>query len=160
MQLPTSDSATLIPFKPALRPLAKRDRSATQSPRPERRNRAGRRTRILLVEDEADLRLALKARLTHQGFDVAVALDGVAARCSMLTCRYDAVILDLGLPKSHGLDVLSEVSERKKLPPVIVLTGGDVHEQGVALMLGADVVLQKPCSFEDLTAAIDGLLPE
>ena len=131
-----------------------------QIPTSEPRKRSTRRSRILLVEDDEGLRFALKARLLHQGFHVELASDGVVARCSLLSCHYDAVVLDLGLPKSHGLDVLTDVSERKTLPPVIVLTGGDEHEQGLARTLGANVVLQKPCEFQDLTAAIERLLAE
>lgn len=149
-----------MPAKPATRLLVGSASRMAQTPQSRRRIQSGRRSRILLVEDEEDLRFALKARLTHQGFDVAVALDGVAARCSLLSCHYDAVVLDLGLPKSHGLDVLTDVGERKKLPPVIVLTGGDEHEQGLALTLGAALVMQKPCSFQALAAAIESLLAD
>jgi len=116
------------------------------------------RTRLLLVEDDEPLRFALKARLIHRGFNVTEAGDGVVARCSLLCCQYDVVILDLDLPKRHGLDVLAEVGAKKELPPVLVLTGGGEHERGLAETLGARRVLRKPCSFEELSAALDDLL--
>lgn len=94
----------------------------------------------------------------HRGFNVAVVHDGVEARLSLLTTPFDAVILDLGLPRCNGLEVLTEVGKSKKLPPVVVLTGGDDREQDLALTLGADLVLQKPCPFQDLSSALDELL--
>ncbi len=123
-----------------------------------RRAQTRRRARVLLAEDDAELRHALKARLFHHGFDVTAVFDGVSARWSLLSCRYDAVVLDLGLPKSHGLDVMTEVGCRKKLPPIVVLTGGDEHEQDLAMTFGASLVLQKPCPFKELASAIDRLL--
>jgi DNA-binding response OmpR family regulator len=127
-------------------------------PRQSRRKVARRQARILLAEDDEDLRRAIKARLVHRGFDVTVALDGISARLNLLSHQYDAVVLDLGLPRCNGLEVLTEVAKSKKLPPVLVLTGGDDREQDLALTLGADLVLQKPSPFKEVSAALDRLL--
>ncbi len=162
MQPPQKSSATLVPVKAAPRrdPAPDSHGASTHAQTVNLKGKMGTRsrTRLLLVEDDEPLRFALKARLHHRGFNVTEATDGVVARCSLLCCHYDAVILDLDLPKSHGLDVLTDVGARKDLPPIVVLTGGDEYERGLALTLGARLVLRKPCSFDVLAAALDRLL--
>lgn len=156
----TSNSATIIPLnRTIIRPQGGIIQPGLAPPIGRGRTRTGRRSRLLLAEDDPDLLHALKARLFHHGYDVTAVLDGDAARWSLLSCRYDAVVLDLGLPKTHGLDVLTDVGSRKNLPPTVVLTGGDDdREQDLALTFGARLVLRKPCPFKELSAAIDRIL--
>ena len=116
------------------------------------------RARILLVEDDQDLRHALKERLTHDGCDVTEAADGVAARWSLLSCRYDAVILDLSLPNSSGVDVMKDVSRSKTLPPILVLTGGEAEDRDHARAMGATFVLKKPSPYAQVADALDRLM--
>ncbi|QDV04823.1 Transcriptional regulatory protein QseB [Planctomycetes bacterium Poly30] len=116
------------------------------------------RARVLLVEDDQHLRHALKERLTHDGCDVSEAADGVAARWSLLSCRYDAVIMDLTLPNTSGVDVMKEVSRNKTLPPILVLTGGEADERDRARAMGATFVLKKPSPYAEIADALDRLL--
>lgn len=158
MQPTPNNFATLVPVPAARLPQAPPGSTRGLVTDPKGKSVPRSRVRLLLVEDDELLRYALRARLNHRGFSVTEAGDGVVARCSLLSCQYDAVILDLDLPKSHGLDVLTEVSARKDLPPILVLTGGSEDERSLALSLGAKMALRKPCSFETLAAALDRLL--
>lgn len=133
----------------------------SKSPRQRRRRSSpteNRGQRLLIVEDDADLREALKLRLEHHGYTVSVAADGVSAHWNLLTHRYDAVILDLGLPHRGGLDVMVDLADKVSLPPVLVLTGADEGERWRAKKLGADEVLQKPCSFALIRQALNSML--
>lgn len=125
---------------------------------PQRFGTAQSRPKILLVEDDHDLRHALNERLTHDGCDVTEAADGVSARWSLLSCRYDAVILDLTLPSSSGVEVMADVSRNKPLPPTLVLTGGEAEERDRARAMGATFVLKKPSPYAVVADALDRLL--
>ncbi len=114
--------------------------------------------RILLVEDDPGLRAALSIRLENEGCHVTDAATGSAARWSLLSCSFDAVILDLGLPNGSGLDVLDEVSRAKSLPPVMVLTGSDADERDRARAYGATFVLTKPTPFDVVKEKLSRLL--
>lgn len=114
--------------------------------------------RILLVEDDHDLRRALKERLTHDGCQVTDVADGVSARWCLLSCRYDAVILDLSLPSSSGTEVMADVSRTKDLPPTLVLTGGEAEDRDRARAMGATFVLKKPSPYAAVADALDRLL--
>ena len=118
----------------------------------------GRRARILLVEDDQDLRAALKERLVHDGCDVTEAGDGVSARWSLLSCHYDGVILDLSLPSSSGVEVMRDVSRSKSLPPILVLTGGEAEDRDMARKAGATFVMKKPSPYAALADTLDRLL--
>lgn len=117
-----------------------------------------RRSKILLVEDDQALRTALEERLSHDGCDVTAVGDGVSARWNLLSCRYDAVILDLGLPSSNGVDVMADVARSKSLPPILVLTGGDAEDRDRARAMGATFVLQKPAPYAEVQSALNRLL--
>ncbi len=117
-----------------------------------------RQSRILLVEDDHDLRLALKERLTHDGCVVTDVADGVSARWNLLSCRYDAVIMDLSLPNSSGVEVMADVSRSKSLPPVLVLTGGEAEDRDRARAMGATFVLKKPSPYSEVLGALERLL--
>ncbi len=117
-----------------------------------------RKARILVVEDDHGLRSALKERLEHDGCEVTEASDGVSARWSMLSCHYDGVILDLSLPSSSGIEVMTTVARSKALPPIIVLTGGDAADRDGARAAGATFVLKKPSPYSVLADTLDRLL--
>lgn len=117
--------------------------------------RTKRFTRVLLVEDDPDLREALKARLLARGCLVSLAGDGASAKWNLTTRRFDAVLLDLGLPNRGGLDVMADVAEKGDLPPVVVLTGADRSDQELARTLGAAFVLQKPSPFRLIADALE-----
>ena len=117
-----------------------------------------RRAKILVVEDDHELRRALKERLTHDGCDVTEAADGVSARWSLLSCQYDGVILDLSLPSSSGVEVMRDVARSKTLPPILVLTGGEAEDRDLARTMGATFVLKKPSPYSVLADTLDRLL--
>jgi len=114
---------------------------------------------LLIAEDDELLRDALQTQLTQAGHAVAVAADGQVALDMMTRSAYDALVLDLGLPKVDGLEVLRRLRERMPALPVLVLTARDGVEDRVAgLNAGADDYLTKPFSREELLARLQAIL--
>ena len=115
--------------------------------------------RLLLVEDDPNLSGSLKTDLEHAGFAVDTALDGETGEFLGATENYDIAILDLGLPKLSGLEVLSHWRAANNDLPVIVLTARDAwHEKVDGFKAGADDYLGKPFHIEELLARIRALL--
>jgi two-component system OmpR family response regulator len=115
--------------------------------------------RVLVVEDEALLSRQLASALGDAGYAVDCAADGERAEFLGQTERYDAVILDLGLPKVDGLTVLRRWRESGLLVPVLVLTArGSWHEKVQGIDGGADDYLAKPFRMEELLARLRGLI--
>jgi len=115
--------------------------------------------RLLLVEDDLDLIHTLQKDLERAGYAVDVANDGVEAK--FLGCEgiYDVVVLDLGLPKLSGLEVLKYWRDQGLLLPVIVLTARDSwHERIEGFKTGADDYLGKPFHVEELLARLNAVL--
>ncbi len=115
--------------------------------------------RLLLVEDDPHLSRSLKSELELSGFAVDVAGDGEYGEFLGMTESYDLAILDLGLPKLSGLEVLSSWRQAGNQVPVIVLTARDAwYEKVSGFKAGADDYLSKPFHFEELLARIQALL--
>lgn len=115
--------------------------------------------RILIAEDEKDLHHLLKKRLENQKYTVDACFDGEEALDYLAAADYDAVILDIMMPKKNGLQVLQHIRNRKKNTPVLLLTARDSVEDRVAgLDAGADDYLIKPFAFEELLARIRVML--
>jgi len=115
--------------------------------------------RILLVEDDLNLSRSLKVELEHAGYAVDAATDGKEAEFLGSTESYDIVILDLGLPKLPGLEVLKLWRKNKNNVPVIVLTARDAwHEKVDGFKAGADDYLGKPFHIQELLARLEALL--
>ncbi|MGR8940893.1 MAG: response regulator transcription factor [Gammaproteobacteria bacterium] len=115
--------------------------------------------RLLLVEDDPDLSKSLKADLEKAGFAVDIALDGEFGEFLGMTESYDLAILDLGLPKLPGLEVLRRWRHARNNLPVIVLTARDAwHEKVDGFKAGADDYLGKPFHIEELLVRIQALL--
>ncbi len=115
--------------------------------------------RILVVEDEKDLQRLLKKALTDAGYVVDVASDGEEGHHLGDTEPYDAVILDLGLPKMDGVTVLERWRKSKRTMPVLILTARDRWSDKVAgFDAGADDYLAKPFYTEELLARLRALL--
>jgi DNA-binding response OmpR family regulator len=115
--------------------------------------------RLLLVEDSPALGPRLKAGLERQGYAVDLAVEGVSAELQADTVAYDAVVLDLGLPRRDGLTVLQNWRRRGNRVPVIVLTARDEwHEKVRGLKAGADDYLSKPFREEELLARIQAVV--
>lgn len=115
--------------------------------------------KILVVEDEVQLAEQLQQQLSSQGFLVECANDGETAHFMGCTESYDAVILDLGLPKLDGLSVLKKWRAEGLLMPVIILTARSLlHEKIEGLNAGADDYLAKPFQVGELVARLQALV--
>ena len=115
--------------------------------------------RLLLVEDDAALSKHLKASLQKAGFAVDIADNGIDAEYLGMEVDYDIVVLDLGLPKKPGLDVLQYWREKQRSLPVIILTARDAwYEKVEGFKAGADDYLGKPFHIEELLVRIQALL--
>ena len=119
--------------------------------------------KILVVDDDPDMRLGLQLRLTANHFDVIFAADGVASIAAARKHMPDLMILDLGLPAGDGFSVLERLKVNESLSsiPVIVLSGRDrVGNWDRALKAGAKTFLQKPVANDKLLAVIRLVLAE
>jgi two-component system OmpR family response regulator/two-component system response regulator QseB len=115
--------------------------------------------RILVVEDDPLLADGLQAGLRQAGFDVDLALDGVAANLALGTHDYAAVVLDLGLPRLGGLDVLKKLRAGGSAVPVLILTARDrVEDRIKGLDSGADDYVVKPVDLGELAARLRALV--
>jgi two-component system OmpR family response regulator len=114
---------------------------------------------LLIVEDDELLRDGLSAQLIQAGHTVTVASDGAMAQTLLETNRFDGVILDLGLPKVSGLDVLRYIRLRLAALPVLILTARDgVDDRVQGLNAGADDYLTKPFNMAELLARLQAML--
>lgn len=115
--------------------------------------------RILLAEDESELANWLVRALEQGGFQVDWVNDGRMVRVSLKTTRYDALILDLGLPGLGGHDVLANLREADHRLPVLILTARDsLMERVSTLREGADDFLAKPFELAELEARLMALI--
>jgi two-component system, OmpR family, response regulator len=115
--------------------------------------------RVLVVEDETRLSQQLARALGHAGYAVDCASDGEGADFLGQTERYDAIVLDLGLPKVDGLTVLRRWREAGMTVPVLVLTArGSWHEKVQGIDGGADDYVAKPFRMEEVLARLRGLI--
>jgi two-component system response regulator QseB len=115
--------------------------------------------RLLLVEDDPLIGEGVRAGLKPAGFAVDWTRDGQAAALALANDVYEAVILDLGLPRKDGLALLRELRGRGNILPVLVLTARDAIEDRVlGLNSGADDYLVKPFDLDELVARVRALL--
>jgi two-component system response regulator PhoP len=115
--------------------------------------------RVLVVEDEAALRETLKVRLTEAGFTVDVAQDGEEGLFAGREYPLDVAIIDLGLPKVAGLEVIRQLRAAGKTYPILILTARDNWQDKVeGLQAGADDYVAKPFHFEEVLARLQALL--
>ncbi|WP_033922447.1 response regulator transcription factor [Sphingomonas sp. 37zxx] len=115
--------------------------------------------RVLIVEDEPNLRQQLNNTLVGAGYAVDQASDGEEGHYLGSTEQYDAIILDLGLPEVDGLTVLDRWRKEGKTTPVLVLTARDSWSDKVAgLDAGADDYVAKPFQSEELIARLRALI--
>jgi len=115
--------------------------------------------RLLLVEDDKQLGKGIHAGLRQAGYAVDWVMDGDAADAAVSAESYDLMVLDLGLPRRSGLDVLDGVRNRGKDLPVLILTARDAVTDRVAgLDRGADDYMIKPFDLDELNARIRALL--
>jgi len=122
-------------------------------------DKKGGNMRVLVVEDEALLARQLTAALRRAGYAVDHAADGERADLLGHDERYDAVVLDLGLPKVDGLTVVRRWREAGRAMPVLVLTArGSWHEKVQGIDGGADDYMAKPFRMEELLARLRALI--
>lgn len=115
--------------------------------------------RLLLIEDNRRLNHSLKMSLVDDGYAVDTAFDGIEGEELALSTEYDAIILDLMLPKKDGLAVCRELRDRRVKSPILMLTARDAVEDRVTgLDSGADDYLIKPFAIEELRARLRALL--
>jgi DNA-binding response OmpR family regulator len=113
---------------------------------------------VLIVEDDSALGHFLGQGLKLDGHQVALAADGEEALASAATLRPEVMILDLGLPRKDGMEVLEEMAEHFRSTSVLVLTArAEMEERVKCLELGADDVVLKPFSFHELRARLNAL---
>lgn len=115
--------------------------------------------RLLLVEDDAMIGESLEEELREQGYAVDWVRDGAAAEHALQTHDYDLVLLDLGLPRKQGLDVLTTYRHQGGDTPVLIITARDAIDDRVkGLDAGSDDYLVKPFDLEELNARVRALL--
>jgi DNA-binding response OmpR family regulator len=115
--------------------------------------------RLLLVEDNARLAGFVSQGLNAAGFTVDTVGLADEALAALATTRYDACVLDLGLPDADGLSVLKSLRGRREQTPVLILTARDgVADRIAGLNLGADDYVLKPFALEELVARVKALL--
>jgi signal transduction histidine kinase/CheY-like chemotaxis protein len=101
--------------------------------------------RILVVDDDADIRQLLLDRLRSYGYDVSTAVDGREALTIVQAQSFDGVLLDIGMPEIDGLEVLRQVREAGSTVPVVMVTASGAKQRAVdAVRIGAQAYLLKP----------------
>lgn len=112
--------------------------------------------RVLLVEDEEDLRMTLCDRLKAEGYFAEAAADGEEGLRKAVHNSYDLIILDVMLPKKNGFDVCRDVRNAGIVTPIIMLTArGQLVDKVLGLKIGADDYLTKPFEILELLARIE-----
>jgi two-component system response regulator QseB len=115
--------------------------------------------RLLLVEDDLMIGRSLQQGLRQDGYAVDWVRDGQAARRALQDESYALLLLDLGLPRLTGRELLAELRRQKNAIPVLIITARDaIAERVEGLDAGADDYLVKPFSFEELSARIRALM--
>lgn len=113
-----------------------------------------KQTRVLVVDDEPQIRRALRAGLSANGFGVELAADGEAALDLMALSPADVMILDLGLPGMDGVEVIRQLREWSEVPIIVVSVRNNEREKVRALDAGADDYLTKPFGMDELLARV------
>lgn len=115
--------------------------------------------RLLLVEDDDTIGPQLQSALQHAGYAVDLTKDGVDAEANATLEPYDLILLDLGLPKRPGLEVLNHLRHDGNKTPVIILTArGSWQDKVTGFNAGADDYVSKPFQIEELLARINAVL--
>ena len=114
--------------------------------------------RILLAEDEYDLRKALEVIFKHNNYSIDLARNGIEALEFLEDATYDAIILDIMMPKMDGLTALKKIREKGITTPVLMLTAkSQIEDRVIGLDSGADDYLSKPFSSKELLARVRAL---
>ncbi len=115
--------------------------------------------KVLIVEDEEAMAVALRDGFASEGFEVALARDGAAGMLMAVAEDPDLIILDVMLPKTNGLDVCRQIRAQGDGVPILMLTArGQEIDKVLGLKLGADDYVTKPFGFMELLARAEALL--
>ncbi|HEY3654084.1 MAG TPA: response regulator transcription factor [Steroidobacteraceae bacterium] len=115
--------------------------------------------RTLVVEDDEKIATFVVNGLKQSGFAVDIAADGVAALSLCAVVTYDAIVLDIMLPKLDGLSVIRRLRRDKSMVPVLLLSAmASVDNRVAGLQAGADDYLTKPFAFSELLARVQALI--
>jgi len=114
--------------------------------------------RILVVDDDDELRALLQSYLGEQGFNVAAVPDGIGMRRELADNGFDLVILDVMLPGEDGLALCRELRSKSRLPILMLTARGDELDRIIGLEMGADDYLPKPFHPRELLARIRSIL--
>jgi len=119
----------------------------------------GTGARVLVVDDDPDVRLSLKRALACAGYSVTMAAHGGAALDSLAWAPVDLIVLDIMMPMVDGFDTCRRLRERGDATPILVLTAKDgIDDRVTGLELGADDYLVKPFALRELLARVQALL--
>jgi heavy metal response regulator len=122
-------------------------------------NFAGDVLRVLIVEDERKVAQFLRKGFQSEAFAVDIASDGPGALRLALSENYDAIVLDVMLPKMNGMEVLEEIRRQGLKTPILILTAkSDVEDRVKGLNSGADDYLPKPFSFSEVLARVRAIM--
>jgi DNA-binding response OmpR family regulator len=115
--------------------------------------------RVLIIEDDEAMAVALRDGFSYEGYEVRVAADGVEGLKLASEGQHDLVILDVMLPKMNGLDVCRKIRRNGTSVPIIMLTArGQEIDKVLGLKTGADDYVTKPFSFLELIARVEAVL--
>ena len=117
-----------------------------------------RKTRILIVEDDATLSEQITQLLQSRGFDTRHESDGNAGLQAVLEENFDLVLLDIRLPSLNGLSLLNQLRQIKQTPVMMITASGAEQERIEGYRKGADDYLPKPFNFTEMMLRIDALL--
>ncbi len=111
--------------------------------------------KILMVEDDAKIARFVELELKHEGYDVEIARDGREGLSMAENSNYQAILLDLMLPRLSGIEVCRRVRQSDETTPIIMLTAkDDISDKVTGLDIGADDYITKPFAIEELLARI------
>ncbi len=115
--------------------------------------------KILIAEDTQDLNRAVTVLLTRSGYEVDTAFNGEEAYDLILKNGYDAIILDIMMPKMDGITLLTKIRQKRILTPVMMLTAkADIDDRVAGLDAGADDYLPKPFAMKELLARVRAMI--
>src|SRR5256885_8587894 len=115
-------------------------------------------TRVLIIDDDQQIRTLVTRLLTSEGYDVSSASSADEGHAMLASEAPDLVLLDVMMPRTDGIDVLADIRTKSSIP-IIMLTGlGDEADRILGLRTGADDYVVKPFSTGELTARIESVL--
>lgn len=115
-------------------------------------------TKVLLVDDDADLAALFSQYLLREGFETAMVHDGEAGVSEAVSGQYALVVLDIMMPKLSGIEALHCIRDKSDVPVLMLTARGDDIDRIVGLNMGADDYVPKPCTPGELVARIRAIL--